>query len=41
MNFELTSFLLGDIRSAVQSCSTMEQQEHLEEIATFVGATKV
>ncbi|WVZ50057.1 hypothetical protein U9M48_001352 [Paspalum notatum var. saurae] len=41
MNFELTSFLLGDIESAVQSCATMEQQELLEEMATSVGAGKV
>jgi len=41
MNFELTSFLLGDIESAVQSCATMEQQELLEEMAASVGVAKV
>ncbi|KAG8090279.1 hypothetical protein GUJ93_ZPchr0011g28364 [Zizania palustris] len=40
MNFELTSFLFGDIESAVQSCVTMEQKELLEEMATSVGAAK-
>jgi hypothetical protein len=41
MNFELTGFLMGDIESAVQSCSSMEQKELLEEMATSVGAAKV
>lgn len=41
MNFELTSFLLGDIESAIQSCATMEQQELLEEMASSVGAVNV
>ncbi|KAF7804821.1 peptide chain release factor APG3, chloroplastic [Senna tora] len=39
MNFELTSFLEGDIENAVQSCVTMEQKEMLEELAESVGAT--
>ncbi|XP_021909066.1 peptide chain release factor APG3, chloroplastic isoform X1 [Carica papaya] len=39
MNFELTSFLEGDIENAVQSCGTMEQKELLEELAESVGAT--
>ncbi|XP_021775463.1 peptide chain release factor APG3, chloroplastic-like [Chenopodium quinoa] len=39
MNFELTSFLEGDIETAVQSCTTMEQKELLEELAASVGAT--
>ncbi|OIV95407.1 hypothetical protein TanjilG_06276 [Lupinus angustifolius] len=38
MNFELTSFLNGDIENAVQSCVTMEQKELLEELAESVGA---
>ncbi|KAA8543141.1 hypothetical protein F0562_021364 [Nyssa sinensis] len=38
MNFELTSFLDGDIETAVQSCVTMEQKELLEELAESVGA---
>ncbi|XP_057534239.1 peptide chain release factor APG3, chloroplastic [Amaranthus tricolor] len=38
MNFELTSFLDGDIETAVQSCTTMEQKELLEELAASVGA---
>lgn len=39
MNFELTSFLNGDIETAIQSCSTMEQKELLEELAESVSAT--
>ncbi|KAL3644809.1 Peptide chain release factor apg3, chloroplastic [Castilleja foliolosa] len=38
MNFELTSFLDGDIETAVQSCATMEQKEILEELAESVSA---
>ncbi|KAK7259415.1 hypothetical protein RIF29_25022 [Crotalaria pallida] len=38
MNFELTSFLNGDIEEAVQSCVTMEQKELLEELAESVSA---
>ncbi|KAK7378946.1 hypothetical protein VNO80_04397 [Phaseolus coccineus] len=38
-NYELTSFLDGDIEDAVQSCATMEQKELLEELAESVGAT--
>ncbi|KAK7337410.1 hypothetical protein VNO77_17982 [Canavalia gladiata] len=38
MNFELTSFLDGDIENAVQSCAAMEQKELLEELAHSVGA---
>ncbi|KAK9110375.1 hypothetical protein Sjap_018435 [Stephania japonica] len=38
MNFELTSFLDGDIETAVQSCAEMEQKELLEELAESVGA---
>lgn len=34
MNFVLSSFLIGDIESAVQSCAAMEQKELLEEMAT-------
>uniref|UniRef100_A0ACD5X5U3 Uncharacterized protein n=1 Tax=Avena sativa TaxID=4498 RepID=A0ACD5X5U3_AVESA len=34
MNFVLSSFLLGDIESAVQSCAALEQKELLEELAT-------
>ncbi|KAL7601704.1 peptide chain release factor APG3, chloroplastic [Lactuca sativa] len=38
MNFELTSFLDGDIETAIQSCISMEQRELLEELADSVGA---
>nr|GLL42603.1 peptide chain release factor APG3, chloroplastic [Ipomoea trifida] len=38
MNFELTSFLEGDIDAAIQSCTTMEQKELLQELAESVGA---
>lgn len=38
MNFELTSFLDGDIETAIQSCSALEQRELLEELADSVGA---
>ncbi|MED6155245.1 Peptide chain release factor apg3, chloroplastic [Stylosanthes scabra] len=38
MNFELTSFLNGNIEDAVQSCVTTEQKELLEELAESVGA---
>ncbi|KAH6813975.1 Peptide chain release factor 1 [Perilla frutescens var. frutescens] len=38
MNFELTSFLDGDMETAVQSCGTMEQKELLEELAESVGS---
>ncbi|KAJ9171861.1 hypothetical protein P3X46_015168 [Hevea brasiliensis] len=38
MNFELTSFLEGDIENAVQACAAMEQKELLEELAESVGA---
>ncbi|KAG5514317.1 hypothetical protein RHGRI_035656 [Rhododendron griersonianum] len=37
MNFELTSFLAGDMETAVQSCTTMEQKEILEELAESVA----
>ncbi|PSS06446.1 Peptide chain release [Actinidia chinensis var. chinensis] len=37
MNFELTSFLGGDIETAVQSCVAMEQKERLEELAESVA----
>ncbi|XP_051118927.1 peptide chain release factor APG3, chloroplastic isoform X2 [Andrographis paniculata] len=37
MNFELTSFLDGDIEEAVQSCAAMEQKELLEELAESVA----
>ncbi|KAM3735486.1 hypothetical protein ACB098_10G090800 [Castanea mollissima] len=33
MNFELTSFLDGDIETAVQACAATEQKELLEELA--------
>ncbi|XWS76511.1 hypothetical protein CRYUN_Cryun01aG0182700 [Craigia yunnanensis] len=39
MNFELTSFLEGDIEDAVQACTTTEQKELLEELAESVAAT--
>ncbi|KAB2017216.1 hypothetical protein ERO13_D08G137900v2 [Gossypium hirsutum] len=38
-NFELTSFLEGDIENAVQACSAMEQKELLEELAESVATT--
>ncbi|KAL9384977.1 hypothetical protein Peur_021987 [Populus x canadensis] len=39
VNFELTSFLAGDIENAVQACSALEQKELLEELAESVGAS--
>ncbi|XVF72559.1 hypothetical protein PTKIN_Ptkin12aG0131000 [Pterospermum kingtungense] len=39
MNFELTSFLEGDIENAVQACAALEQRELLEELAESVAAT--
>ncbi|KAG9443733.1 hypothetical protein H6P81_015073 [Aristolochia fimbriata] len=39
MNFELTSFLSGDIETAVQSCVATEQKELLEELAQSVTST--
>ncbi|KAL0903162.1 hypothetical protein M5K25_027519 [Dendrobium thyrsiflorum] len=39
MNFELTSFLSGDIETAVQSCAAMEQKELLEELADSVTSS--
>ncbi|XP_020589933.1 peptide chain release factor APG3, chloroplastic isoform X2 [Phalaenopsis equestris] len=41
MNFELTSFLSGDIETAVQSCAAMEQKELLEELADSLSSTTV
>ncbi|XP_059435527.1 peptide chain release factor APG3, chloroplastic [Corylus avellana] len=38
MNFELTSFLEGDIDNAVQACAAMEQKDLLEELAESVVA---
>ncbi|OVA15016.1 Peptide chain release factor class I/class II [Macleaya cordata] len=38
MNFELTSFLDGDIETAVQSCVAMEQKELLEGLALSVSS---
>lgn len=38
VNFELTSFLAGDIENAVQACSALEQKELLQELAESVGA---
>ncbi|XP_064946092.1 peptide chain release factor APG3, chloroplastic isoform X1 [Musa acuminata AAA Group] len=40
MNFELTSFLSGDIEAAIQACATLEQKELLEELAQTSGASK-
>ncbi|XAR58466.1 hypothetical protein NMG60_11013868 [Bertholletia excelsa] len=37
MNFDLTSFLDGNIETAVQSCAAMEQKGLLEELALSVG----
>ncbi|XP_045794379.1 peptide chain release factor APG3, chloroplastic [Trifolium pratense] len=37
-NFELTSFLGGDIEDAVQSCVSMEQKELMEELVESMGA---
>lgn len=39
MNFELTSFLDGDLETAVQACAAMDQKELLEELAESVGAS--
>ncbi|CAH9102873.1 unnamed protein product [Cuscuta europaea] len=36
INFELTSFLEGDLEAAVQSCAAMEQKEILQELADSV-----
>lgn len=41
MNFELTSFLDGDIENAVQACAAIYQKELLEELAESVGASAV
>ncbi|XP_038972207.1 peptide chain release factor APG3, chloroplastic isoform X2 [Phoenix dactylifera] len=41
MNFELTSFLSGNIETAVQACAAMEQRELLEELAQSIGAPNV
>ncbi|CAM8925070.1 unnamed protein product [Rhodiola kirilowii] len=38
MNFELTSFVDGDIETSIQSCISMEQKELLEELAETVTA---
>ncbi|KAE8727596.1 Peptide chain release factor 1 [Hibiscus syriacus] len=38
-NYELTSFLEGDIENAVQACSSMEQKELLEELAESAATT--
>ncbi|KAL7112664.1 hypothetical protein ACP275_04G016700 [Erythranthe tilingii] len=38
MNFELMSFLDGDIETAVQSCFSVEQKELLEELADSVNS---
>ncbi|KAG5587650.1 hypothetical protein H5410_048084 [Solanum commersonii] len=38
MNFPLMTFLEGDIETAVQSCSTLEQQELLQELAESASA---
>ncbi|KAA0068037.1 peptide chain release factor APG3 [Cucumis melo var. makuwa] len=38
-NFELTSFLDGDIEDAVQACTAMEQKELLEELAQSAVAS--
>ncbi|KAK1279056.1 hypothetical protein QJS04_geneDACA014753 [Acorus gramineus] len=39
MNFELTSFLNGDMETTVQACSAMEQKELLEVLADSVSAS--
>ncbi|KAG6486660.1 peptide chain release factor APG3, chloroplastic [Zingiber officinale] len=39
MNYELTSFLSGDIEAAIQACAAMEQKELLEEMAESVAAS--
>ncbi|KAL5975332.1 Peptide chain release factor apg3, chloroplastic [Asimina triloba] len=38
MNFVLTSFLSGDIDTAIQSCAALEEKELLEVLADSVGA---
>ncbi|XP_023514061.1 peptide chain release factor APG3, chloroplastic [Cucurbita pepo subsp. pepo] len=38
MNFELTSFIDGDIENAVQACVSMEQKELMEELVQSTGA---
>ncbi|XP_057965750.1 peptide chain release factor APG3, chloroplastic isoform X3 [Malania oleifera] len=37
MNFELTSFLEGDVETAIQSCVAMEQKELLEELVGSIS----
>ncbi|XP_074571243.1 peptide chain release factor APG3, chloroplastic [Curcuma longa] len=39
LNFELTSFLAGDIEAAIQACAAMEQKELLEEMTESVAAS--
>ncbi|CAM6089921.1 unnamed protein product [Calypogeia fissa] len=41
INFDLTSFLAGDIEGAVQSCAALEQQELLEELAASINKSVV
>ncbi|KAI5425089.1 Peptide chain release factor apg3 [Lathyrus oleraceus] len=38
-NFELTSFLAGDIEDAVQSCVSLEQKGLMEELVESMGAS--
>ncbi|KAK9945601.1 hypothetical protein M0R45_011109 [Rubus argutus] len=38
INYELTSFLGGDIDNAIQACTSLEQKELLEELAESIGA---
>ncbi|CAM6095781.1 unnamed protein product [Calypogeia fissa] len=41
VNFDLMSFLAGDIEGAVQSCAALEQQESLEELAASINKSFV
>lgn len=41
INFDLMSFLAGDIEGAVQSCAALEQQELLEELAASINKSVV
>ena len=38
-NFDLASFVEGDIEDAVQSCIALDQQERLQELAEQSGST--
>jgi len=41
INFDLASFLSGDIDKAVQACAAMEQKESLEELAASMNMSTI